>query len=274
VANSAEPSELGSRSSATVSHSIFDQELLSTRATSTNEDKNEGDVFMEAIRLLENHDMLRRASKIGLRLLRASDFETELSVCLKFHAGTLKKNSRTEEQKAFANYMEFYYHSLARTVTGNLFEDSSQPLQLIQSRLGQESESASDKMRRYYQTFVSVNPEELVLSNVSRLQESNYNELAIDINTITTNEEFFLQEEAFANLLAKIENMIQKETWIDLTAALKPVSFLRTMADNLFVKIYGCYIAFFIQLEIRCRPRVRPGYRRLYWKCISLLSLN
>lgn len=78
---------------------------------------------MEAIRLLENHDMLRKASKIGLRLLKASDFETEFRICLNRHANTLKENSRTEEQKAIAHYIEFHYSSLARTISQNIFED-------------------------------------------------------------------------------------------------------------------------------------------------------
>jgi hypothetical protein len=268
-----EPSELEFRSSTSLSHFIFDQELRSTRATSADEDENEGNVFMEVSRLLENQNLLRMASKIGLRLLKANDFETELSVCLKSHSENLKAKSRTEEQKAIAYYMEFHSHSLARTLTRKVFEDLSKPLQLLQS-FGQDSESASEKMNRFYQAFISVNPEEFVLSDISRSQENPSEEMVIDIKTITRNEESFLSNEAFSILLVKLENMVQKETWIDLTSVLIPILILQTAACSLLAKTNDLYIALSNQLGILCRPRVRPGYCRLNWKCVCLLAFT
>ena len=68
-------------------------------------------------RLLKNYDVLRKAFKIGLRILKADDFETEISLCLVNHAEVLNKKLETEDQKAIADYMSSYCQSLVSTIT-------------------------------------------------------------------------------------------------------------------------------------------------------------
>jgi hypothetical protein len=129
-------------------------------------------------------------------------------------------------------------------------------------------------MSRYHRAFASViQPEELVPVKVSRLQKNPDYGLFIDIYTITENEKFFLSEDAFKKFLVKLESRVPKEIWIDLTPVLKLVSFLRTNAYYMREMLSGLYATLSTQLEIICRPRVRAGYCRLYWKCVSSLIL-
>jgi hypothetical protein len=265
-----DPSE--PESSSIVSRSILDQELLSTYATAPEEEKDQGDVFMEAVRLLEGNDALRTAFKIGLRIFKATYFEAELNDCLKEHAELLHKNSRTDDQEAIARYVDDYCRSLANTITRHVFEDYSQTFQLIQSNIGQQSESPSDKMTRYYLGSISTNPEELPISSASRVQKPSEDELPVDFSTMTSNEEFFLSEDAFKRFLVKMEGRVQKDSQIKLTVNLKVFKFT-WLCNKLAYLGLMCHWGAFVSkhLEKLCRPKVRPGYQRLFWKCVSLL---
>jgi hypothetical protein len=226
---------------------------------------------MEAVRLLENHDVLRTAFKIGLREFDANHFENELNDCLKDHAELLRRKSRTEDQKALAWYMGESCQSLANTITRHVFKDYSQTLQLIQNEIGQQPESPSDKMNRYYHGFISTDFEEAATTNAYRIQKVSQDETIVDVSTLTSNERFFLSKDAFRKFLVKMDKKTQKDHQMTLNLEYFKFAWLRSKANYLGSQMYGWWTSLLAYLETLCRPRVRPGYQRLHWKCVSLL---